>query len=384
MDFAEAILAHASKISSQTPHLKTEAATSTALVLPLLAALGYNVFDPTEVEPEFSADIGGKKGEKVDFAIKVDGNPIVLIEVKHWQSALCEANASQLFRYFNAVESVRFGILTNGIVFRFYSDLEAENRMDEDPFLVVDLEQLAESSPKVRDSLLEALRRFAKGRFDPVDVAEAAGELKYKTGIAKYLQTQLQGPDDDFTALLTRQVYSGNLTKGVRERFADIVKRAFQDFINRKIDDRLQTAMKSSSTSEEEAHPEEEELPEGIVSVDGEVVTTEEEMQAFHIVKAIMGAVVPVERVHLRDTKSYCGILLDNNNRKPICRLYFDGPRKYLGLLDQKKSVSRVQLDRLEDLYKHAEALRAVVGYYEGGGRTDQGAADDAPSREAE
>jgi hypothetical protein len=364
MDFSELILAHASKIMSQTQYLKTEAATSTTLVLPFLAALGYNVFDPTEVEPEFSADVGNKKGEKVDYAIKVDGKPIVLIEVKHWETNLGEVHASQLFRYFNAEESVRFAILTNGIVYRFYADLEAANRMDEDPFFVVDLLQVVDASPKIRDGVLEALRKFAKGRFDPADVAETAGELKYKTGISKYLNAQLQGPDDDFVALLTKQVYSGNLTKSVRERFVDIVKRAFQDFINEKVDARLQSAIKSAPEPEQGA--EEDDLPAGVAAIDGDIVTTEEEVEGFRIVRAIMGKVVDSSRVFMRDTKSYCGIILDDNNRKPICRFWFEGPRKYLGLFDASKSCRRVALERIESIYDHADELRAVVSFYEG------------------
>jgi len=363
MEFADAVIQHASKIQSQTAHLKTEAATSTALVLPFIQALGYNVFDPTEVEPEFTADVGGKKGEKVDYALKVDARPVVLIEVKHWATDLGSIHASQLFRYFTAEASVRFGILTNGIEYRFYSDLESANRMDETPFLIVDLTALVDASSKSRTSMLDALRRFSKARFDADDVAAAAGELRYKTGLRQYLEQQLQNPDDDFIALLARQVHSGNLTKAVRERFAELVKRAFGEFIAEKVDDRLQSAIKSRVSDDDAAK--EEALPPGVHRIEGAVVTTEEEMEGYRIVKAIMGAVVDPSRVAMRDTKSYCSVLLDDNNRRPICRFYFDGAKKQVGVFGAGKKEDRVVIESIEDLYRHAEAMRAVARLYD-------------------
>lgn len=133
--------------------------------MPFLAALGYNVFDPTEGTPELNADIGVKKGEKVDYAILRDGKPILLIECKHHAADLGKVHASQLYRYFSVTES-RFGLLTNGIVYWFYTDLEALNKMDSKPcfefnlldFREQDAEELKKLSKSADDSSTKGVK----------------------------------------------------------------------------------------------------------------------------------------------------------------------------------------------------------------------------------
>ena len=138
MDLVERMREFSNQAPRRLEHIKTEEATKTSFVMPFIQALGYNVFDPTEVVPEYTADVGTKKGEKVDYAIVRDGRPIILIEAKSATSNLNEEHASQLFRYFSVTEA-RFGILTNGLQYRFYADLEKENHMDEKPFLIIDI-----------------------------------------------------------------------------------------------------------------------------------------------------------------------------------------------------------------------------------------------------
>jgi len=139
MDLIDKINEMAARIPKQIEHISTEEATKNALVMPFINALGFNVFDPTEVVPEFTADVGTKKGEKVDYAIVRDGKPILLFEVKCTGTDLNNVHASQLYRYFSVTEA-RFGILTDGVIYRFYSDLDAPNKMDEKPFFVFDLD----------------------------------------------------------------------------------------------------------------------------------------------------------------------------------------------------------------------------------------------------
>ena len=143
--------------------------------MPFIQALGYNVFDPTEVVPEFTADIGTKRGEKVDYAIMQDGKPIILIEAKSATSDLNGEHASQLFRYFSVTEA-RIGILTNGLQYRFHSDLEKPNHMDEKPFLIVDILNF-DTRP------VSQLKKFSKAAFDVDRILSSANELKYKREI---------------------------------------------------------------------------------------------------------------------------------------------------------------------------------------------------------
>ncbi len=126
------------RVALQRDNLATEEAAKHALVLPFISALGYDIFDPTEVIPEFTADFGLRHGEKVDYAIMREGKPALLVECKKVSDPLHVSGASQLARYFSVTEA-RIGVLTNGIVYRFFSDLEADNVMDSEPFLEIDL-----------------------------------------------------------------------------------------------------------------------------------------------------------------------------------------------------------------------------------------------------
>ncbi len=118
MSFDEKIAALIQRLPKLANHLQTEEATKNALVMPFIAALGYDVFNPKEVVPEFTADVGTKKGEKVDYAIMRDGETIILIECKKANGDLSQENMSQLHRYFT-VTKARITILTNGIHYRY-------------------------------------------------------------------------------------------------------------------------------------------------------------------------------------------------------------------------------------------------------------------------
>ena len=180
-------LAENSKISE---NICTEEATKNALIMPFLNILGYNVFDPTEVVPEFTADHGTKKGEKVDYAIIKDGKPSILIECKCIDSNLNNEQASQLFRYFSVTDA-KVGVLTNGIIYRFFSDLDSPNKMDDKPFLEINLLEIKE--PHIGE-----IKRFTKGSFDPDGLASAATELKYVKEIKQILAEELTNPSEEF------------------------------------------------------------------------------------------------------------------------------------------------------------------------------------------
>ena len=140
MDFKDIIKQISERVERLKDSLPTEEATKNALIMPFINALGYDVFNPNEVLPEMTCDIGTKKGEKIDYAILENGEPIILIECKHWKQNL-SLHDNQLLRYFN-VSKAKFGVLTNGIIYKFYSDLEEPNKMDEKPFLEIDMYDL--------------------------------------------------------------------------------------------------------------------------------------------------------------------------------------------------------------------------------------------------
>ena len=353
MDFIDKIQELSNRIPNQIDLIQTEEATKNAFVMPFIKALGYDVFNPIEVVPEYTADIGTKKGEKVDYAIKKEDKIIILIECKVCGCDLDQEDISQLYRYFIATDA-RFGILTNGTYYRFFSDIDETNKMDSKPFFEFNILDFEEHQ-------IEELKKFTKSAFDLDKILTTASELKYTNSLKRIFSQELSDPSQEFTKLFGSQVYSGKMTQRVMEQFSTIVKRAFTQFIREKVNDRIKSALdgEQEETVEGEAEAENKEID------DKGIVTTKEELEGFNIVKAIAREVVDVKRVYMRDTKSYCGVLLDDNNRKPICRFHFNTLQKHLGLFTQKEE-NRVPIDDLDDLFKHAEGIKATISEYLG------------------
>ncbi len=358
MDLIDRLRAISNRIPKLLPKLETEEATKNALIMPMVQALGYDVFDPDDVVPEYNADVGTKKGEKVDYALMQDGEPAILIEAKAAHVALDGQHATQLFRYFS-VTKARVAILTNGVEYRLYSDIDEPNKMDEKPFMVLDMRE-------VRESWIPELKRLTKSSFDVDAVVDAASELKYLRLLKAEVAAQFDDPGEELVRLLAKRVYDGNLTAAQRERFTHLTKRALNSFLNDHITGSIRTVLREEQESQRVADEEEvARLPEGIVSIDGDVVTTVDEVKGYEIVRTLLGEVVEPGRVAMRDTKSYCGVLLDDNNRKPICRLRFNSSQWYLGLFDEEKNETKVPISGVEDISKHGAALRETARRYD-------------------
>ena len=361
MDFIDKIRELSTRIPKQIEYIQTEEATKNALIMPFIDALGYNIFDPTEVIPEFTADLGTKKGEKVDYAILMDGNPIMLFECKYCDSELDNGHASQLYRYFSVTEA-RFGVLTNGISYQFYSDLDEQNKMDSKPFFEFNMLD-------IKEPFVEELKKFTKSSFDLDNILTTASELKYTREIERIIAEQMNNPADEFVKFFASQVYHGRMTQPVREQFAQITKQALKQFINDRISERLKSALESTDTPKKDVQIEGNWAP-NPEDAEGErksgIETTEQEMEGYYIVKSILREVLDPKRVAVRDTKSYCGILLDDNNRKPICRLRFNTSQMYLGLINEQKQEENVPIGDVNEIYNYADRLKAAVGYYEG------------------
>lgn len=371
MEIAERAQALALKIRKHKGDIETEEATKNAFVMPFISTvLGYDVFDPVEVIPEFTADVGLKKGEKIDYAIAHNGQVQVLIEVKKIADPLRIEHASQLFRYF-AATNARIAILTNGEVYQFYTDLDAPNRMDTKPFLVLDFSDIDET-------LLPELAKLSKESFDLDSVISAAGELKYIGQLKRVLAAQFKQPEDDWVRFLTTRVYEGSFTQRVRDQFVPLVDKAARQFLNEQVNDRLKNALggPNSYVSVTNGSPTPDELgelatdkpdPNGSTNegeAHKEIVTMEEELEGYRVVRAIVCSEVSPARIITRDNKSYFGILLDGNNRKPIARLWFNRSKKYVGLFDDQKIEKRIPITCVEDIYQHVDQLRQTVRRY--------------------
>lgn len=343
MDFQTNLKTFTERVQSLKPNLQTEEATKNGLIMPFIQLLGYDVFNPMEVIPEYVADIGTKKGEKVDYAILQDNQPIMIIECKHWKENL-DVHNSQLHRYFH-VSKARFGLLTNGAEYRFYTDLAEANKMDTEPFLIIDFENL-------KDHEINELRKFQKTNFDVDKIIDSASELKYSSAIKEILEKELNEPSEEFVRFFGKQIYKGKITAKVLEQLTNIVKKATNQSIKEIVNDRLHSALKKEEEVVEEIVDETEE---------NKIVTTEEEIEGYHIVRSIVRTKIEADRIVFRDTQSYFGILVDDNNRKPVCRLHLNGSKKYLGLFDDAKKEERIHIETLDDIYKYSEKLIDAV-----------------------
>ncbi|HVV18822.1 MAG TPA: type I restriction enzyme HsdR N-terminal domain-containing protein, partial [Pseudonocardiaceae bacterium] len=329
MEIADRVQQLATKIRQQKAGIETEEATKNAFVMPFISnVLGYDVFDPAEVVPEFTADVGIKKGEKIDYAITNDGQVQILVEVKKIHETLRPEHTAQLYRYFT-VTKARIAILTNGEVYQFYTDLDRANLMDSKPYLVLDLSD-------IDATLLSELSKLAKGSFDVDSAVSAAGELKYVGQLKRVLAAQFKQPDPDWVKFLGSRVYEGVFTQRVREQFQPLVERAMRQFLNDQANDRLQNALATDAENEPVADGgvDTDQVPESPIERD-QVVTTEDELEGDRVVRAIVCGEVSASRVVARDNKSYFSILLDDNNRRPIARLWFNRAQKYLGVFDE-------------------------------------------------
>jgi hypothetical protein len=339
----------ADKINQLKNKIETEESTKHAFVLPFIHVLGYDAFNPLEVVPEFTADLGLKKGEKVDYAIFQNGEPIIIVECKSWKEKLTIHN-SQLFRYFH-VTKTRFALLTNGINYQFFTDLDAPNKMDEKPFLEFDITNLKENT-------INEITKFHKSNFNVDNIVSNASSLKYIKEIKKQINDELENPSNDFTRFFANKVYTGRLTEKVVDEFKDLVQKSLNQFISEKINDRLNAALSKETIKQQD---------EEIVTIEDEnkIITTEEELDGFRIVVAILRRKLPINRIVHRDTQSYFGILLDDNNRKPLCRLHLNGSKKYISLFNDNKTETKLSISSIDNIYQFEKELLDTVDVYE-------------------
>lgn len=365
MDFKDSIKALADRAEKLRENLKNEEATKMALIVPFIQALGYDVFDPTEVEPECVADIM-KKGEKVDYAIHKDGEQQLLIECKHWEENL-DVHGSQLRRYYN-VSPAKFGLLTNGINYRFYTDLISSNILDEKPFLEFDI-------TSIKDAQIEELKKFHKSYYDRDNILNTASELKYMGELRAILQREFSNPSIEFVKVMINPIWEGSKTQKIIDQFTPLVKKTLSYYINDIINERIKGALnneeKKEDNNEEDSFvtPNINKIPTASKpeneSDDDRIITTEEEIEAYRIVKAIARQVASINRIDYRDNQSYFNILLDNNARKPICRIYLNTSNHYIGTFDPDKKETRHPIETLDDIYNYSDTLIETIKNYD-------------------
>ena len=355
MDFIDEVRTRSDRFAKRLEHFSentgTEEATKTSFVLPFIQMLGYDIFNPVEVVPEYTADTGIKKGEKVDYALFQKENPVILIECKKLQTKLEDEHVSQLFRYFGVTKSSRIGILTNGTQYKFYSDLDHSNVMDGRPFFEFDMLDFTELQVK-------ELKRFTKDEFDTELIVDAARELKYASEIKRLLEEEFSNPSDEFVKFVIKRVYEGRVTGQVREMFTELTISAFSNFINDKLQRRLTNALKNESESTHDqdrgGNDEQENSDFSRIELDGLLT-----------IKAILGGIVQPDRLSLRKAKFYCSIVLHSDGKREdygtvIFRLKAK-VKQTKGIKIEAQGFESITVDKIDQLFSHADNLRNLV-----------------------
>lgn len=360
MDLSTNLKELSARVPSLIQNLRTEEAAKHSLVLPFIQALGYDVFNPSEVIPEFDANVGASKKYKLDYAILQNDKPIILIECKGVNEKLDKDAWGQLFHYFVSTNA-RIGILTNGLVYRFYTDLDKSNAMDETPFLEFDIQYIKESN-------IEELKKITKSSFNIDEMVSTASQLKYVGGIISLLNQQLDTPSDDFTKVFFSQLCPGRVfSPSAKTEFIEYTKKAMKLFLKEQVMNRFDSSDDSllepaSISSSESSQPE-------VTSPDVDrIETTEQELQGFYIVKSLLYSLLDSSRIAYQDQQSYFNVLLDGKRQKPICRFYFNNPKKLrIALFDHSsdgKQEEKIAISQLDEIYQYGDRIKSTVFHY--------------------
>lgn len=350
MDFIEKLRHFSDRIDSVKETIQTEEATKTSIIMPFFAMLGYDVFNPREFMPEYTADVGIKKGEKVDYAILFDNIPTILIEAKSINENL-NKHGSQLFRYFGTSEA-KFAILTNGIIYKFFTDLDDLNKMDEKPFLEINMLDIKEYQ-------IAELKKFTKDNFNVDEIFSVASDLKYSNEFKTIISNEMSTPTDDFIKFFLNKAYDGRQTQAIIDKFKPVLKKSLNSFVNELMSDKIKIAFDNTSTSETQTL-------DTVINdeiIENKIITTPEELEAYFIVKQIASSTVPLTDIKYKDNERYMAIYFAKTNNW-ICRLHFNSAKKYIIVPDSTKKPIRFDIETIYDINNYStEILEALSRY---------------------
>lgn len=356
MDFSDKIKQFAKRAERIKDELSTEEATKNALIMPFFQLLDYDIFNPFEFVPEFTADVCSKKGEKVDYAIMIDNKPVILIEAKSVNDNLTNHDA-QLYRYFTATEA-KFAILTNGITYKFFTDLEEKNKMDVNPFFEFDILNIDENK-------IPELKKICRNEFDLDTILNAASELKYSNLIKKYLNEELQNPSDEFVRFIISGMYNGMKTQNVIDEFRPIVKKSFSQFVTDFMNEKFKSLLENENDREDGTENIESPEPEKEEPDKPRIVTTAEELVGFDIVKNMLrDQIQDIDEITYKDLEKYFSILYKGNSRKWICRLWLNSSNYKISFPTEDKKELKYDINSIADIIEYKDELIKVLNRY--------------------
>lgn len=299
------------KILKLKETINTEEATKTAFILPLFQILGYDIFNPQELAAEVISDIGGKKGEKVDYVLFKDKSPIIIVECKKWGEDL-NSHINQLIRYYHT-SKVKFGLLTNGIEYRFFTDLDKSNVMDQEPFFIFNILNFTEND-------LDILLLFCKNAFAEKNIISAAEELKYLSKIKNVILSELQSPSKEFSDLLIRKIYDGRVTTKIFESYNNLINKALGELFQKEV------------IEEEKC---------------SSIITTEEEIAFYN--KIVESFPNYSTRLSYKDFKGHFSVIVEGYSRRCVAKAHFNGKKKYIVLFDGDNEIKKEYIELTGD-----------------------------------
>jgi hypothetical protein len=353
MGFIEDIAKVSEQVRKKADHVVGEQATKMALIVPFFSALGYDVFDPTEVMPEYIADFATKgRGllKKVDYALAINGTIVMLVEAKA-RGQKAETHDGQIRYYFNGLVTTRVGVVTNGIEYRFFTDLRDRNVMDEEPFFTFNV--LDYDSKE-----LDNLKFFHRDNFDTSAISRQAEDMVYVKGMTQLIGGFLRSPSKEFMRFLLKEIgdvsplykIEGQINDKRINRFEPIIKKSIQISLVELMTRSLTQEMGQPIEEEKVTKPDEiEEIEEevGQTSDGSKVETTSEELEAFEKIKAIAATSKFFQlEVKYKDVAAYFGVHVGNSTWW-FLRLY---------LAQTKKSfITRLSVDEVKSLAPNFE-----------------------------
>ena len=341
MAFGDDLKQFSARVLVTKDGIANEESTKMSLIVPFFQLLGYDVFNPLEFCPEYTADVGIKKGEKVDYAILSNGKPVILIEAKAISIKL-EKHDSQLFRYFSTTNA-RFAILTNGISYKFYTDLSERNKMDREPFYEFNILNLS-------DDDIREIQKFCKQNFDEEVIFDNASILKYSNLFRDIFSAQIASPSDEFVRFFLKSTYAGTKTQGVIDKFRPVLKKSLNDYIDELVKGKMSSIVNES----------------GYVSTSRNVKEnpTDEEMDFLLSIKTILKDEADMADITHKKTDTYFAVLYKGNSRKWICRVMFGVQQITLIIPDKNKAEMRYKLDSIDLVENYSNLIKEAFRNY--------------------
>jgi len=370
-------------IEEKKSQITNEENTKHFLIIPFIRTLGYNTDKTDEVYFEFPADLDPKKGEKIDIALLKDiwgqNKPIIFIEVKPVNTILVNFEP-QLKKYFQNYNKTRFGVITNGEEYRFFSDTQKPNVMDDIPFFVVNFSKLKESDFK-------NLLKFKKENYNEKSLCDMAIELHYLPAITEAFKKLYEKPSEKFIEVLFRAALPDKqITLALQQKLPDIVKEAMRNVIVEKsskmapIIPQQENTGKSGDKSKKELGIEVKNKDYEVINTKFQIETTDEELTALNLIKTILEKKgKDFKEIKGEDTINYFSInrLIPKKNRlisKWFIRLVLSQDKKSLSVRLNPEKVntllkgfsidvapahlgggSRIYFDSIKDILKMQE-----------------------------